>query len=297
MASKLREDLPSRPDRRYDRETIKIFNEHRKEYRENVKLAKSLYGSIAAIIDEDCDQYEGETKMFIMMVKSGKNGQMLIKHSPKEKNGEYFIRLNRKADIITAFYIPKDLEWMKFTTNQMTIGTFCGEPIEIDLETILAESLTVPDVNDHFLEIILWKSRQGKYGVAHSQEEELTIDGVTYKRVIFIQPMFPLTSTPFCDHYIYLSDKRDIYIETGMALTELRNELCNSHMLAWCEDKTDQMPLVRIRDGSMVKLFDGKKVEDELEINKELFDTLSCNIPNDILSTDVNIGDPNIFKA
>jgi hypothetical protein len=211
MASKLREDLPSRPDRTYDKETIKIFNDRRKEYRENVKLAKSFYGSVAAIVDEDSERIEGTSKMFMMMIKTGKNAQLLVKFSPIEECGKYRINLVKSMDVITAFYIPEDLEWMKFTANEMTIGTFCGEPVEIDLERILADSLTVPEVNDHFLEIILWRSRQGKYGIAHSQEKELIIDGITYKRVIFIQPMFPNTSTFFVI-IVYIYQTREIFI-------------------------------------------------------------------------------------
>jgi hypothetical protein len=296
MASTLRENLPSRPNRIYDREAIQTFDENRREYRENVKMTKSLYGSMAAIVDEDSEQIEGVCKMFIMMTKTGKNAQLLIKYSPKEEGDEYRIKLNKNVDVITAFYIPKDLEWMKFYSGGALIGTFCGEPVEIDLERILAESHTIPEVNDHFIEIILWKSRQGKIGVSHSQEKELVIDGVTYKRVIFVQPMFPITSTVFHEIYILLSDKRDIYLETGITQSDLRAKLLNESMLAWCEDKSDKMPLVRITHGMVGKSFHKQEVKDELDTNKELFDTLpmsAIDLPSDV----VNIGDGDIFKA
>jgi hypothetical protein len=73
-------------------------------------------------------------------------------------------------------------------------------------------------------------------------------------------------------------------------------------MLAWCEDKTDQMPLVRICNGLMGKPYlNGKKVVDEFEANKVLFDVPPCdNLSNSLLeniSNVASIGDVGIFKA
>ena len=81
MTSKLREDLPTKPNRRYAREMIKIFDENRKDYQHEVERVKELYGNIAMIVDEDCDTAEGSMKGIVMLVKNQeKHSQLLIKN-------------------------------------------------------------------------------------------------------------------------------------------------------------------------------------------------------------------------
>ena len=122
----------------------------------------------------------------------------------------------------------------------------------------------------------------------HLQESYFHPANDAYDRYSFLRPL-----------YIYLSDKRDIYLELGIAQNDLRIKLGSDPMLAWHEDKTDQIPLVRICNGMMgLPYLNKKEVKDELEINKELFDTLSCDTSFSLLSGDaVNIGDSDIFKA
>ena len=58
MYSKLREDLPSAPNRRYSREDIKLFDKHREKYKEGVSYSKKMHSSVASIVDTDSEEYE-----------------------------------------------------------------------------------------------------------------------------------------------------------------------------------------------------------------------------------------------
>lgn len=277
MASKLREDLPTKPDRRYTREMIKIFNENRKDYHNEVEKAKKMYGNIAMIVDEDCDTFSGSIKGFMMMAKNqGKHAQLLLKKSPSSMKGDlHAIMLTRNIDVITAFYIPEDIEYFSIDFNGLRL-TYTGTPIEIDLEVLLKESLSLPLIPDeNFWEVILWKSRQEKYGMAHTQEPIMEIDGIIYKRVIFIQPYFPISCVPFNDATLLLSEKRDIFIEGNLLQNETR---CNIEGLkvGWVENKAQGIPLIRVMNGSLgMAYYQDENIKDELEVNKELFDSFS----------------------
>ena len=125
----------------------------------------------------------------------------------------YQIRVTGEIDCITAFYIPEDLEYFSFRVNKYELEVYRGDPVEVDLEMLLRESLNVPLIpQESFWEVVLWKSRQEKYGMAHTQEPVIEIDGIKYKRVIFIQPYFPVSCSPFSDTIILINEKRDIYI-------------------------------------------------------------------------------------
>lgn len=293
MYSKLREDLPTIPNRRYSPEDIKLFDEHRKKYKEEVNYAKKLYSSVVSIVDVDSEEYEKSTvfvKNFVekyealgnlseefdsyasinnnyILNKENKPSRILEKYTPKELGHPiHVINLRRTVDFITAFYFPEDLEWAQLSSNEEFLGFFRGEPVEVELEYLLSNSLSVPESNGYFLEVLLWRSNHGENTISHSQEEKIEIDGMIYKRVIFIQPFLPMVAIPFSCLKLHLNDSRDIYIE-GSVLSSLEERERNAvkKYILWYEDKTKWRPLLSVKDGVIHNPYDyGRAMIDEL---------------------------------
>ena len=202
MSCKLREDLPHR-GANWSRDDIALFNEHRAKYKEGVQLAKSFYGDRAFIAGEESATVEGCMKLLTMMMNQGDSiAQLLMKCDTKDNK----IALTRSYDVITAFYVPEDIKWLKVDSNGSILGEFHGKYIEVDLDEVLRQSWTVPSSEDSsHLEYILWVSRQGKIGFVHNQEEIIDIDGVRYNRLIFMQPMIPVAQCLFVNMTITTS--------------------------------------------------------------------------------------------
>ncbi len=274
MASKLREDLPSKPSRLYNHSVIKIFDQHRKEYLEGVARTKKLYGGTAMIVDDKAEKAiesmaaniadpDSITNALLRLI-SSKSAmvQQLVKVTPK--NGK--ASLSRNVDVITAFYVPDDLKWMEVEGGGVLLGRYTGKYSEIDVEEILRQSHEIPEQDDTFLEYILWRHRKGKRGRAHSQAEEITIDGQVYKRAIYMHPLLPLIQCQFHEIKVFLSEvDRPFYIEGNLLDTDERNYWATHQFLSWIEDETLEIPLCRFTGGMCGMMSTGKREQDLLE--------------------------------
>lgn len=253
MSSKLREDLPYSKKEWGDR-AVEIFNQWRDDYKQGVKVAKKFYGDRAFIADGESLNHNSTTKLLMMMVEQGaKIAQLLVKSTTNTAN---IIKLTRAYDVITAFYVPEDVEWLKVISNGLTIGWFHGRYRELDLEDLLEQSWSMPESADEsFLEYILWVSRQGKIGFVHNQEEDIEIDGVNYRRLIFMQPMLPIVQCAFTEVTIETSGPCTVYLEVSTCEGELRANLGHKPMTGWVEDLDDGIPLIQFSGGMVGKRY------------------------------------------
>ena len=184
MMNKIREDLPY-DNKKWSPQAMKIFNNNREDYKKTVAIAKSLYSNRAFIVDDKSATIDGVARLHAMMYIQGtESAQLLMKCTTDNENK---IKLKREIDVITAFYVPENIKWLKVIANGSCIGEFNGSPNEPELEEILRQSWLVPGSEDSHLEYILWLSQQGKIGFVHNQEKTIEIDGVNYNRLIFIQ--------------------------------------------------------------------------------------------------------------
>jgi len=292
MSSKLREDLPTKANDRFSDSFIKMCNNYRADYKKIVKITKELYTDRAVIVN-NLESYNNKNNTLnggnAMKVFGGgmcnlllgglidnntASSQVLLKKELKQE--EPFI-LIRSYDFITAFYVPKDLKWLKFWGGGIVLGQYWGRiRDDIDLEEILDQSKKVPDWQDkEFLEYILWLSKQGKVGMIHRQEEEIEIDGVTHVRLIFIQPLIPNVAITYHELKVEISEDRAIYIEMNYAANEYRTTIRNQKYIPiWIENESDNSPLCLVSDGFITDL-----ISDNNTPNKdiELLNALECD--------------------
>ena len=235
MSSKLRENLPVKG--KYSPETLKIFDKHRAEWRKSVERTKAVYGKRAFIANGEAANCDGATKMLVMMMEQGEDvAQLLMKYDLSTCQAT----ISRSVDVFTAFYVPEDVGWLKVEANGNLLGTFYGDYHELELDQILRESWTLPrSENESYLEYILWVSRQGKIGFVHNQEETIEIDGIVYKRLIFLQPVLPICQCCYAQILITTSNPCTVYLEGSIVDHKFRNDLIRNDMLGWVEDTKD----------------------------------------------------------
>jgi hypothetical protein len=126
----------------------------------------------------------------------------------------YHLRMNIRIcldldlDIITAFYIPKDLEYFKIYINRVVVATCrIDDQPSVELEELLRCATEVPA---DALENLLGLARGTDSDHSLDHRSEMTIEGVDYRRVVPIHPFIP-----FLGMYMYYS----IYIEAGSPCT------------------------------------------------------------------------------
>ena len=268
MMNKIREDLPY-DNKKWSPQAMKIFNNNREDYKKTVAIAKSLYSNRAFIVDDKSATIDGVARLHAMMYIQGtESAQLLMKCTTDNENK---IKLKREIDVITAFYVPENIKWLKVIANGSCIGEFNGSPNEPELEEILRQSWLVPGSEDSHLEYILWLSQQGKIGFVHNQEKTIEIDGVNYNRLIFIQPMLPICMCMFAHIDIYTSDPCNVYLEVSIC-SDLRGKMMRSdQMVGWVEDCDEEIPIIIYRVGTVMRpyLSQIESVNDNvLEIDK-----------------------------
>jgi hypothetical protein len=223
MSSKLLLKLP-----------ITVGDELRKLYEEHAQSIKNLCyvnsilhnselnsdASINFMIEVHKKSYK-EARQFCQYVQnleqSNKKSQPILEKYILEK----ITPIERKAnDFVTAFYIPENLTYLKLLANDLVIYTYENKYIDIPIEDILHEHKFLPLQHDVTrLENILWECNQYDAKKMHNQQDEIIVDGITYKRIIPIQPCLPLSELLYQIIKIEVYDEdigNCIYIETFM---------------------------------------------------------------------------------
>lgn len=263
MSSKLLEELPVT-------EHEPRIKKYRESYRKNAAMVKSLYGDRAFIAEDDhhgrqdgAGDFKGSMKAIMMLVLSKKKiSQMLVK---LKLDNSYVAVIRREYDLISAFYVPEDIKYVKLVCSGYVLGKYRGRFRDRSLEEIVTEAHTLPATHELTnLEYILWMSRQGKIGFTHNQEEFINIDGKVYRRLIFVQPVLPVCQCMYSKVEIISSDNRPIYAECLMCSQEIRRHYIENQTISWLEDEKDQCPLISFQDGVAVKLFTFPETKNDL---------------------------------
>lgn len=243
----LRKDLPKTINNKWSKRDLDIFDNHRKAYKKTVKIAESCYGDRAFIASENSVQYHDCTKLLVMLTESGaKAAQLLLKVDITDGR-----HLSRAYDVITAFYIPQDVD-ITIRNNGMILGKFYGDSDEKDLETILQESRSIPtNESDNFLEHILFMARQGKIGFIHNQDKVITIDGIEYHRRICVQPFIPMAALPYANLYIESSQPSTVYLEINCLHTYTRSSFMRDSLICYIEQEKYANPIRIIKGGAV----------------------------------------------
>ena len=235
MDSKLREDLPTHCTKRWDKDDIKTFNLVRDGYKGTVKQAKTYYGDRAFIANGEAATYDGFTRLLVMLAEQGAKVSQLLAEVKANDKGD--IKFTRAYDVVTAVYVPEDLQSLHIIRNGGKIAEYTsGNSVTHDLDQILAESWTVPESEDESaLEYILWVSRQGKIGFIHNQEETINLGGQTFKRLIVVQPYLPMAAILYSDAWLRTEPGVTLYLEVNCAANTARIELCKNEHILWTD--------------------------------------------------------------
>ena len=259
MASKLRRDLPYSVSEQWNKEHIKIFNEHRSSYKKMVKMVEEeIYGDMAFIVSPEAEKHEGRTRSIMMTFEQNKkNAMQLLQITLKKQVHDFSYTLPQigLVEAITAFYLPKTVTYLCFTADNIILGEYCdslGSFEEESLNDLLEESWSVPEQeNRNDLEALLWESRKGHVPFVHKQEEMIVINGIEYYRFIFFQPFFPLISQMFTTYRFVSNIECTIYVEGVMLSCDVRNFLIDGPTIGWMECSNFDCPLYKYEYGKI----------------------------------------------
>ncbi len=236
MSSKLLETLPLKKIReKYDDVNISL-EQINKKYEETLELIKRICYINRLLHDEDDIDYGPYIEI------SAQRSFIQIVHAPPDKESAHYLKkytfnansqiiFDRQNDIITAFYIPEELEYVELdnTHHHDLIAYYDSSYEDQILENILAESKTLPLQHDKTrLEHILWLSKKENEYTSHNQDTEIYIDGKLYKRVLLLQPCINLCSCQFSKFYLRAEQKYSdlsLYVEFAVLSCDVRQTL------------------------------------------------------------------------
>lgn len=259
-------ELPFIPDLDYSEEDIELFDEYKDDYLEFTEAIKSVYNGLNTSVDLDHkspneyshDEYEDYIKSKEEWI------------SANTENDTYNIRrlvplrterIMRTGDLISAFYIPEDLDW--FEVEQATRVIEEGiDPFNLSIdpgnmiyntlarydsknlgmkyystEEIMDQARELPDQLEEFsreetLDDILSKSKKMSIVPDGCGEEIIEINGIKYKRIILFYPVLPILRLIFTELRWKSSDHRPIYMEE-ITLTERGKTKLGPNKLHW----------------------------------------------------------------
>lgn len=261
-------NLPSVPGSIYSKEDIKLFDKYRDDYR---KFCDSVQETVDDIFSDNIymikQQLWWKTRHFgpgewsccadcncYNIIRKEKNNDLVINLEPQYP-GE-LISLSPINAIITAFYIPEDLQWFKIFNNGRLIGHYNRDnitPVNNDLETILMEandfSFLENCSQESLPEKLLLKNKiQNKTLDFNYGDETIDISGVIHKRIMLIHPGIPLISYDL-NIRSETSDDRDFYSEkilykpdksfSKVLFCNTVRDLSPSIIVLYNEEKTD----------------------------------------------------------
>lgn len=237
----------------------KEYTEWETFYQKSVDMAKTFLGDRAFMLDEE-SRDRGYMALFIMMIKQEKKtGQLLIRHTTDD-TGKF--RISRTVDIITAFYIPENIQWVKLMAdfNNITCSEWINDekPDEKELEEVLEESRTVPETFD--LERLLEFSRQGNVGFIYNGEDTISIDGVRHYRVVLVHPFIPLHWLSYDNLILEMNTHCTFYIESVMVDSKIISDISRQELLLW----SDMTKCLITKEGTLQPLYNGESKINEL---------------------------------
>jgi len=235
------QDLPSTTQNgKYTHAELDAFNRHRDEFRKSVKRLGSwtICDQLSERGERRIDShtaFHGATRIISYIIAN--NTSMRFLERTELRGGLRRFLLN--VDLITAMYLPHDMEWLSLFVNASQsselhlIGHYNGTPAP-PLEELLRQSRSMPRVAQQPLENLLVLARQCKTGHVHRQEETVTLHGVTYARWVFCEPYFPRPQ--YCNVWCETPAATVVYIENVFLDVGDRHEMQTAAHTLFCAD-------------------------------------------------------------
>jgi hypothetical protein len=155
--------------------------------------------------------------------------------------------------MITAFYVPKDLEYLKISTESTEIANcYIDDQPGIELDELLRRASGVPTVPADALENFLELARDGACDPINDHRSEMIIDEIDYVRVVPVHPYIPLSAIHYSRIYIEVSSSCTVYYEGGTLATEERRD---SYQRPHTLYSPTANAIIRVTDGMVY--FDG----------------------------------------
>lgn len=237
------QDLPNTTENgKYTHAELNAFNKHRNEFRKSVTRYRSwtICDQLSERAERRVDSHlavDGLSSRILYLIAN--NTSMRYLERTELQGGKH--KLFGEADLITAIYLPLDVEWLSLFveinkrdgSESRLVGHYCGAPAP-PLEEILQQSRCIPQVTMRPLEDLLMLARQCKTGYVHRQEDMMTLCGTTYKRWVFCEPYFPRLR--FCAVTCETPIATTVYIESTCLETTDRKELFADPHTLFCAD-------------------------------------------------------------
>ena len=179
---------------------------------------------------------------------SGATLQLLRKYSIKPLPGTD-MAIGQYEDYITGIYIPSDIHWVKLIIGGLPMGIYFGGAGSSgkSLEDILDESRVIPRQRDN-LELILEMSRLGQIGFVHKQENRIDINGVSYNRIVPLQPFIPIAALQYHEVCLQVSESCDCYVESNLLPgMRMRQAMVDKQLILYAEGQVN--PIICVASG------------------------------------------------
>lgn len=244
----MRTDLPTCSDAVYSPKQILLFDNYRAGYKQMVAFFDECLITTTPdakyINDTNYSDHLNTISIWHPIV-SNKSLLTLRKQTPTDQI-THNSTINHEYDIITAFYVPTNLDWMQIQIGNRLTVEWSGQPKL--LEELLAVAQILPRPNDDILDLAL---TDGHMGYIHKCENVITLDGISYTRVDPIQPFLPMVLLLFDAITVTTSSPNITFWTEGTILNrETKTKLYLNEKIIFIENQLN--PICTIIDGMFV---------------------------------------------